>query len=407
VKDPLEEIQVADSPRAGKAFLAVLIGGLLLLALAVPGSRIPLIIVAGIVVMVMLHEAGHYFAARWAGMKATEFFLGFGRPKLFSFRRGETEFGVKPIALGGYVRIVGMTNLEEVDPEDEPRSFRQGTTGKRMVVILAGVTMNFLLAYVLFFIVIAGQGQVPVGPNTTLSNIQANSAAKRAGLQAGDRVISANGTAIKNWDQFKKIIVNHGDKTLDLVVLRDHEQQEITAKPDSDGGIGFLGVSPVETYRSVGFFGAFPETFSTMGKVVTGTGQAFQHVPDVFTGLNKVGTPAPTTGPGAQQSLERPRSIVGIVDVGSQIAGNVWGMLALLGLVSFSLGLINLLPILPFDGGHAAVVAYEWVASKVRHRRVRVDYRKLVPVTTVFMVLFLAFALSTILLDVRDAIGGS
>jgi membrane-associated protease RseP (regulator of RpoE activity) len=82
-------------------------------------------------------------------------------------------------------------------------------------------------------------------------------------------------------------------------------------------------------------------------------------------------------------------------------------MLALLGLVSFSLGLINLLPILPFDGGHAAVVAYEWVASKVRHRRVRVDYRKLVPVTTVFMVLFLAFALSTILLDVRDAIGGS
>ena len=94
-----------------------------------------------------------------------------------------------------------------------------------------------------------------------------------------------------------------------------------------------------------------------MGKVVTGTGQAFQHVPDVFTGLNKVGTPAPTTGPGAQQSLERPRSIVGIVDVGSQIAGNVWGMLALLGLVSFSLGLINLLPILPFDGGHAAVVA--------------------------------------------------
>jgi membrane-associated protease RseP (regulator of RpoE activity) len=144
-----------------------------------------------------------------------------------------------------------------------------------------------------------------------------------------------------------------------------------------------------------------------MGKVVTGTGQAFQHVPDVFTGLNKVGTPAPTTGPGAQQSLERPRSIVGIVDVGSQIAGNVWGMLALLGLVSFSLGLINLLPILPFDGGHAAVVAYEWVASKVRHRRVRVDYRKLVPVTTVFMVLFLAFALSTILLDVRDAIGGS
>jgi membrane-associated protease RseP (regulator of RpoE activity) len=407
VKDPLEEVQVADNPRSGTLFLAVLVGGLFLLAIAVPGSRVPLIIVAGIVVMVMLHELGHFIMARRAGMKATEFYLGFGRPKLFSFRRGETEFGIKPIALGGYVRIIGMTNLEEVDPADEARTFRQGSYGNRLKVILAGVTMNFLLAFVLFFIVIAGQGQVSEGPSTTISSVVSGSAAKAAGVQKGDRLLSVEGTTIHNWDQVVSIIQKHPGKALQIVVERHGAPVTLTATPREESGVGFLGVSPTTNVRSVGFFEAIPESFNTMGKVLTGTGQAFQHVPDVFKDLNKVGTPAPTSGPAAQQNLQRPRSIVGIVDVGSQIAGNVWGMLALLGLVSFSLGLINLLPVLPFDGGHAAVVIYEWVASKIRGRRIRVDYQKLLPVTYAFMVLFLAFAVSTILLDVRDVIGGS
>jgi len=407
VKDPLEEVQVAETPRSGTAFLVLMILGLVLLGAVVPGSRTPLIIVAGIVVMVMLHELGHFVMARRSGMKATEFYLGFGRPKLFSFRKGETEFGVKPIVLGGYVRIVGMTNLEEVDPADESRTFRQGSYRNRLEVILAGVTMNFLLAFVLFFVVIAGQGQVSEGPSTTIRTVVADSAARAAGLQVGDRLVSVAGARIRDWDQLVSIIQDHPGTTLRLVVDRHGRRVELTATPREENGVGFLGVSPRTTYRSVGFFEAIPESFNTMGKVLTGTGQAFEHVPDVFTGLDKVGTPAPTSGPGAQRSLERPRSIVGIVDVGSQIAGNVWGMLALLGIVSFSLGLINLLPVLPFDGGHAAVVLFEWIASKVRRRRIRVDYQKLLPVTYAFMVLFLAFAVSTILLDVRDAIGGS
>jgi membrane-associated protease RseP (regulator of RpoE activity) len=403
VKDPLEEVQVAETPRSGTAFLAILVGGLFLLAIAVPGSRTPLIIIAGIVVMVMLHELGHFLMARRAGMKATEFYLGFGRPKLFSFRRGETEFGIKPIALGGYVRIIGMTNLEEVDPADEARTFRQGSYGNRLKVILAGVTMNFLLAFVLFFVVIAGQGQVSEGPSTTIGSIVSGSAAKAAGLEKGDRLVAVDGKAVKNWDGLVSVIQHSGNKPLTITVERDGHTTDIAATPKEEAGIGFLGISPRTNFRSVGFLEAIPESFNTMGKVLTGTGQAFQHVPDVFKDLNT--TPAPTTGPGSQQSLERPRSIVGIVDVGSQIAGNVWGMLALLGLVSFSLGLINLLPILPFDGGHAAVVLFEWIASKIRGRRIQVDYQKLVPITYAFMVLFLAFAVSTVLLDVRDAIG--
>ena len=101
------------------------------LAVFVPGSRTPLLLVLGIILMVMLHEFGHYWMAKRSGMKVTEFFVGFG-PRLWSFRRGETEYGVKAIPAGGYVRIIGMTNMEEVDPADEPRTFRQATPGKRL-----------------------------------------------------------------------------------------------------------------------------------------------------------------------------------------------------------------------------------------------------------------------------------
>ena len=124
----------------------------------------------GIILMVMLHEFGHYWTAKRSGMKVTEFFVGFG-PRLWSFTRGETEYGVKAIPAGGYVRIIGMTNLEEVDPADEPRTFRQGTPGKRLTVILAGVTVNLIIAFVLFFVVIAGQGRVSDGPNTTVNQV--------------------------------------------------------------------------------------------------------------------------------------------------------------------------------------------------------------------------------------------
>jgi RIP metalloprotease RseP len=146
MKDPLEETTVEMSRGVATQLLVLFVAGLIALAILSPGSRIPLAIVLGIVMMVMLHEAGHYIVAKRAGMKVTEFFLGFG-PRLWSFRRGETEYGVKALPLGGYVRIIGMSNLEEVDPEDEPRTYRQGRYRDRMKVALAGVTVNLLNAF--------------------------------------------------------------------------------------------------------------------------------------------------------------------------------------------------------------------------------------------------------------------
>ncbi|HEY7107443.1 MAG TPA: site-2 protease family protein, partial [Acidimicrobiia bacterium] len=153
MKDPLEDTAVGVTRTGATRILLAFVVGLVALFVLVPGSRTPLLIILGIVVMVMLHEAGHYWTAKRAGMKVTEFFLGFG-PRLWSVQRGETEYGVKALPLGGYVRIIGMSNLEEVDPADEPRTYRQGSYSNRLKVVLAGVTVNLIIAFVLFFAVI-------------------------------------------------------------------------------------------------------------------------------------------------------------------------------------------------------------------------------------------------------------
>jgi len=203
MKDPLEDTSVDMSRGMATRFLVLFVAALVALAIFVPGSRIPLAIIVGIVIMVMLHEAGHYIMAKRAGMKVTEFFLGFG-PRLWSFRRGETEYGVKALPLGGYVRILGMSNLEDVDPEDEPRTYRQGRYRDRMKVVLAGVTVNLIIAFLLFFVVIAGRGVAE--PSTTVSAVVAGSAAQAARLQPGDRVEAIDGQPVNNWNDLKRAI---------------------------------------------------------------------------------------------------------------------------------------------------------------------------------------------------------
>ncbi len=404
MKDPLEDATVEVNSDTATRILVAFVVGMIALAIFVPGSRTPLILIAGIILMVMLHEFGHYWTAKRSGMKVTEFFLGFG-PRLWSFRRGETEYGVKAIPAGGYVRIIGMTNMEEVDPADEPRTFRQGTPGKRLTVILAGVTVNLIIAFVLFFVVIAGQGRVFDGPNTTVERITADSAAHEAGLQTGDKIVAVNGAALAGWDDLKSIIQKSGGKQLTLVVDRHGEQVTVVATPKVQDGHGFLGVGPGTIVRDVGVLEAVPESFKTMGSIFTGFTNVLSDrlsPSGVQTSASQSFTSAAPAA-GSQQDLNRPMSLIGIVDAGSDVVGsNMWLILLLLGQISFILAVFNLLPILPFDGGHAVVVIYEWVASKVRHRRVYVDYRKLIPVSVVLLIPILFLGLSSMVLDIRQ-----
>jgi membrane-associated protease RseP (regulator of RpoE activity) len=408
VKDPLEEAGVDVTTRGARATLLAVLLGIVVLVVAKPSARYTMAIIFGIVAMVVLHEAGHYLVAKRSGMKVTEFFVGFG-PRLWSFRRGETEYGVKAILLGGYVRVVGMTNLEEVDPGDEARTFRRASYLDRFLLTIAGVTVNFLLALVLFFVVIAGQGLPFANPTTTVNAVVAKSAAANGGFRTNDRIVDVAGVPTPSWNALKKAIESRGGVPTTFVVERDHQLVTLTATPARQGGKGFLGVSPSQPvhYHHVGILDAVPQSFRSFADLTTGTGRAFAHLVSPA-GVQQYSKNFTSNVPASSPtSANRPRSIIGIVDEGSNLVnGNPWALIWLLGGISLILALFNLLPVLPFDGGHAVVVGYEWIASRLAHREVRVDFRKLMPVTAVVLVALLTLSLSAAFLDVRQAFGG-
>jgi len=183
----------------------------------------------------------------------------------------------------------------------------------------------------------------------------------------------------------------------------------LVTTPAKQSGKGFLGVSPSQPvhFRHVGVLDSVPESFKAFADLTAGTGRAFAHLVSP-SGVQQYSKNFTTSAPASSAANQnRPRSIIGIVDQGSSLVnGNPWALLWLLGGISLILALFNLLPVLPFDGGHAVVVLYEWIASKLQHREVRVDFRKLMPVTAVVLVALLTLSLSAAFLDVRQAFGG-
>ena len=413
MKDPLEEAGSDVTRRGAGVSLLLVLLGLILLAVLRPSTIDTLAIIFGIVALIMLHEAGHYFTAKRAGMKVTEFFLGFG-PRVWFFRRGETEYGVKAIPAGGYVRIVGMSNLEDVDPDEEPRTFRHGTFGNRLTVILAGVSVNLILAFLLIYVALIGRG-LPDTLEANVSRVVPDSPAAAAGIRDGDRIIAIDGQRLDVDRDIAQALRDRVGQPTTIVVKRGGGTATVTAVPQersSSDKSGIIGVSvgqSVSSYRSFNPIEAVPESFTTIGQITRDTGAGIgrlfspagiERYSKNFTGdAPKQGSPA---------SNERPRSIIGIVDIGGDlVGGNVWSLLFLLGAINLIVALFNLLPLLPFDGGHAAVVIYEQAASKVRGREVRVDFRKLVPVTALVLVVFLTLGLSAMFLDISQIFSGS
>ena len=361
------------------------------------------VFVVGLLISVFLHEMGHFVTARRSGMKVTQFFMGFG-PRLWSTQRGEVEYGIRALPLGAFVRIVGMNNLDECDPTDEPRAYRAQSYPKRMLVITAGSLMHGVIALVLFFGVYATSGRyTETGDVLVTSPPAANSPAQQSGVVLGDVIREIDGIVVSSRDQFiDQIVSKKPGQTVTVIVDRSGERVSLNATLGNnpvDTSIAYFGVASwsldyvrVNPVKAIGY--ASQDLVVTAGRSVAG----------VFVVLNPVNIVNSVIDDKADPAT-RPGTVVGASQRGGEIGrqDGLKGVLLLLASVNIFVGVFNLFPLLPFDGGHAAIATYERFRSR-RGKTYRADVGKMVPVATMVVGLLALLLIVGLYLDLTQPI---
>lgn len=418
-----------EAPPGGRPFLPrneqrgavarlVLIVAAVILVSAFAGVGATVLVVAAIIALIVVHEGGHLLTAKACRIKVTEYFIGFG-PRLWSIRRGETEYGIKALPLGGYCRILGMTSAEEVDPADEPRTYRQHPVWQRVVVALGGPATHFVVAFGLLFAMFFWTGDngnvittIPAdNPIIAITGLTTGqSPAQAAGFHVGDRIVAIDGHHFSTFAQVSAFLAGHPGQEVSIDVNRGGHVVTLTptltdlskvrvagpyALPASSVPKGFLGVD----VSGVVHLGLAP----SLGHAVTGIGTILATnvgtLPSALVHtVQDVGSSAAANKPAGQDRFSSP---VGIVRYAHQATQAGLGeVLFLLADISIFLGLFNLLPMPPLDGGHIVVALYE----KVRSRRGRVhhaDARKLAPFLYAGLLVIVLLGVSTLFLDLR------
>lgn len=367
---------------------------------------------------IVAHEFGHFLAAKTGRVKVTEFFVGFG-PRLWSVRWGETEYGVKALPLGGYCRIIGMNNLEEVDPAEESRTYRAAPLWRRLLIDVAGSSMHFVIALIVLFAMFFWTGDrgyyltnIPANnPIVAIVAIQGGkSPAEAAGFKIGDRIEAIDGRHFATFAEEAKFIEAHPGQKLDVTVDRHGRILHLYPTPipaDSvkvvgnqtlpAGKAGFIGLETSGTVHSSfgasishaggAFVAAGASTFDALGHLVTLHG-----VNSYFHML--------TSQKAAKSNPEQLTTIVALPSVLHQASqSGLPSVLWILALINISIGIINLLPFFPLDGGRVVVALYEGIRS-VR-RPYRVDMQKLLPVMYTMLTLFVLYSAGWILINIR------
>ena len=387
------------------------------------------IFVVALLVSVMLHETGHFVLAKRFGMKVTRYFVGFG-PTLWSTRRGETEYGIKALPLGGFVKIVGMHSLDDPeDPADEPRSFRRKPAWQRIAVLCAGSFMHFLLAFLLIFGLALGVGIATdnttqlgtISPcvaesstalaNGTCTKSDPASPAKQAGLRVGDTVTAFDGKPVSNWTQLGNAIRDSSPGSqVTITVRRDGRPVTLhTTLASISGRSGaYLGIAPAVLFQVPNPLRAVSYAGSTFGQVVTGSARAVAALPAALPKLfskDRSSTPAGQVG-----------SVVGAAEAtGAAVAANVgWQykvsfVLLLIASLNIFVGAFNMLPLLPLDGGHIAVIVYERIRAWLARLRGRpdpglADIAKLLPFSFGLFMILILFSLVLVSADIVNPI---
>lgn len=398
-----EEDPVVGGPRAVIGIGAILA----LLAVLAVANIWSFVFVVGLLISIFLHECGHFFTARRSGMKVTQFFMGMG-PKLWSTRRGEVEYGVRALPIGAFVRIIGMNNLDETAPEDEPRAYRNKSYPRRMLTICAGSIMHMIIAIVLIFGVYSTYGKSEASKQIGFSEVAKDSGADKAGVVAGDHLVSINGKVPADDIDVGTIIRSYkpGD-TVVLTVERDGRILDLMptlgTNPSDDpdlAGSAYLGVSSgfVTHFVHQSLGASFVHSFSDLGRV------AWDSVGGVVKVLNPVNIYHHLDGSNKDQSTQ-PVTVYGISKLSSKIGDETGlaGILLTLAGINVFIGLLNMVPLLPFDGGHAAVATYERIRSR-KGKPYQADVGKMVPVAMAVMT-FLVFVLfAGLYLDITNPI---
>jgi membrane-associated protease RseP (regulator of RpoE activity) len=386
-------------------------------------------VVAAIVVLllsIMLHEAGHFLTAKAFGMKATRFFLGFG-PTVWSFRRGETEYGVKAIPAGGFVKIVGMTPLEEIEPGDEERVFYKQPAGQRAVVLSAGSFVHLVLAVVMTYLVLvfvgdlgANRAAVYVAETPACVFLDPNQQGCKATdpkspahgvLHPGDRLLSVDGKPIHSGDTLRnalrvgvptQLVVKRGRQQLSMSITPVAITQKVKGKETQLPKIGIL-LSDRPDPPSISALGAVPRTFSTMGSFLSQTVQGLGRIPHTLGDVLS----------GKQRTVNDVGTVVAATRFSGEIAGTsqiplgvrIGEFFLLMAGLNFFIGVFNMLPLLPLDGGHVGILGFEQARSRLARllRRPdpgRVDLNKVMPLTYAVFVVIVGMSLILLYADI-------
>ncbi len=378
----------------------------------------PFIMIAGIVAMIVIHEGGHFLAAKAFGMKATQAFFGFG-PKLWSTQKGETEYGVKAIPLGGYVRIIGMNPFEEIPEEDESRTYRAAPFWKKAVVVLAGILSHFVVALLLLWFVgtvwgiVVFEADGTPARTTTIASVSQTvprtvepSPARVAGAEPADVIIATDGVPVTTWEDFALFAEEHGNTDVVITVDRDGQvvdlpttlatwdrrvtvDGEYVLGPDGEPiteSVGFFGVTPEAERATIGPIAMIPKAATQFGEAAV---MSVRGLWELVLGFPKL---VMSLFGGDDEILDtvRPISPIGLV----RIAGPLESTLQLLALVNIFVGVLNFVPLYPLDGGHFAVAAYE----KVTGRQPNIE--KLLPLAAAVFIFLVSLGLMGVYLDI-------
>ena len=380
---------------------------------------------------VMVHEFGHYLTAKRFNMKVTEFFLGFGK-RIWSFRRGETEFGLKAIPAGGYCRIVGMSVTEEMTEEDKPRAFYIASAPKRLIVLGAGSFLHFVLGFLILVLLLGGVGTVSVtnkvgevapcilqstsGASSTSCDANAMaSPAKIAGIQAGDEIKAINGKRISLWSDAVRIIRASANKEIKISVRRGSQNLDFNLTPEArvlDGKkIGVIGVvnkigtqrlSPIKTVSE-----STRITWELMKQSVTSLISLPAKIPELVQ----------QTFGGKKRDSSGLVGVVGVARVSAQNASDpklgttqkISTFMVIIASLNIFVGIFNLLPLLPLDGGHMLIAVIDgyrrWNARrKGCHMPAAFDLERLMPLTVTVFALLAALSLLLLAADIFNPI---